>query len=319
MEFSYAFCAAIPFFLLFYYLLYSNYTKLRTQKHKAPPEAGGAWPFIGHLHLMKGGSSGPPHVNLGALADQHGPVFTIRLGVHRALVVSSWELAKELFTGLDMAVFSRPSMKAFKNLSDDFRMFGVSHYGTYWRRVRKLMSGELLSSRKLELLSNVRVSETAQSVNELYKLWEEKRDESGRVLVDMKQWFGDLNLNVILRMVVGKRYSGSGADAEESRRYREVMRNFHKYMGELFVAAEAMPYLGWLNAGGFEKKLRKTAEELEGIVGGWVAEHKDKEYSGEDQRTPQDFMDIMLSVVQSADLQDQYDADTIIKATCEVG
>ncbi|KAL2241249.1 UNVERIFIED_CONTAM: cytochrome [Sesamum indicum] len=316
MEFSSALYAAIAFFLLlYYYLLYSKSAKLSTQKSKSPPEAGGARPFTGHLHLMNGGTStGLPHINLAALADKYGPVFTIRLGVRRVLVVSSWELAKELFTTRDVAISSRPNFRAAKHLSYDFAMFAFSPYGPYWRELRKLTSVELLSSRRLELLSHVRVSETMQSVNELYKLWEEKRDGSGRMLVDMKRWFKDLTLNVILRMVAGKRYCGGGSDAEETRRCHQVLREFLELAGA-FVAADALPYLGWLDIGGWEKRMKKTAEEMDGIVGGWLAEHREKEYSGKNQK-PQDFMDVMLSAVRSADLQTQYDADTIIKATC---
>lgn len=62
--------------------------------------------------------------------------------------------------------------------------------------------------------------------------------------------------------------------------------------------------------------MKETAKEFDGIIGGWLAEHREKEYSGEDK--PRDFMDVMLSVVQGASLQAQYDDDTIIKATCEV-
>ncbi|KAL0449822.1 UNVERIFIED_CONTAM: cytochrome [Sesamum latifolium] len=121
------------------------------------------------------------------------------------------------------------------------------------------------------------------------------------MLVDMKRWFRDLTLNVILRMVAGKRYCGGGADAEETRRCHQVLREFFELAGG-FVAADAMPYLGWLDVGGLEKRMKKNAEELDGIVGGWLAEHREKEYSGENQK-PEDFMDVMLSVVQSAELQ----------------
>ncbi|KAK6150745.1 hypothetical protein DH2020_015677 [Rehmannia glutinosa] len=311
---SFIYGAIALLFFIYYYLLW---TRSANPKTKAPPEAGGAWPFTGHLHLMGGGSSPElPHINLAALADKYGPIFTIRLGVRRALVVSSWELAKELFTTCDVTISSRPKLRVAKHLSYDFAMFGFTPYGAYWRGLRKLVSAELLSSRRIELQRDVRVSETAQFVSELYKLWEEKKDESGRVLVDMKKWFGDLNLNVVLRVVAGKRFNyGGGGDAEETRRCREVFRDFFHLAG-LFVAADAMPYLGWLDLGGHEKKMKETAKELDIIVGGWLAEHRNKEYSGEDK--PQDFMDVMLSVVQGAtEFRGQYDADTIIKATCE--
>ncbi|PIN09971.1 Cytochrome P450 CYP2 subfamily [Handroanthus impetiginosus] len=299
MEFSSSIYGAIAFFLLFYY--YLQWSKPKTNKEKAPPEAGGARPFTGHLHLMRGDSTTQlPHIKLAALADKYGPIFTIRLGVRRAVVVSSAELAKELFTTCDVAVSYRPQFRAAKHLSHDFATFGFAPYGAYWRQIRKLISVELLSTRRVELLSHVRVSEISQSITELYKLWDEKKDSSGKVLVDMKQWFGELTLNVVLKM--------------ETRRCRKVFREFFHLAG-VFVPADALPYLGWLDLGGYEKRMKEIAKELDGIVGGWLAEHREKEYSGEDK--PQDFMDVLLSTVRGSDFQVKYDNDTIIKSTCE--
>lgn len=308
----FSFAIAISFFtLLCYFLLSVKTVNRKNGIHKAPPEAGGARPFTGHLHLMDGGSDQLPHVNLANLADKCGPIFTIRLGVHRALVVSNWELARELFTTYDAVVSSRPRLRAAKHLGYDFAMFGFSPYGAYWRDLRKLISVELLSNRRIELQRNVRISETAHFINEIYNLWEKKGDLSGRVLVDMKERFGELNLNVLLRMVVGKRIHG-GEEAVDTRRWREVMRDFFHLAGQ-FVPADAFPYLGWLDLGGHEKRMKETAKKLEKIVGGWLEEHRKKEYSGE-----YDFMDMMLNVVEGANLVGQYDADTIVKATCQV-
>nr|WOX58880.1 cytochrome P450 CYP82D47 [Phyla nodiflora] len=312
--------------LVYYFFVHSRSSNPNTKAHKAPPEApeaGGARLFTGHLHLMTDGSSSPtsvlPHIKLAAIADKYGPVFTIRLGVQRVLVVSSWEIAKKLFTANDAIISSRPRFRASKHLSYNFAMFGFSPYGQYWRELRKIVSLELLSSRRVEMQSHVRVAETSDSVNELYKLWQEKKDNrSGKVLVEMKQWFGNLNMNVILRQVVGKRYygrRGGETEAEETRRCREVMRDFFHLAG-MFVRADAQPYLGWLDIGGYEKRMKKTARELDGLMGGWLAEHREKGYSGEGK--PRDFMDVIISVVQGAKLQSQYDNDTIIKSTCAV-
>ncbi|KAL7141993.1 hypothetical protein ABFS83_08G092300 [Erythranthe nasuta] len=326
MEFiSYAIYGAIAFIFLFSY-----YYRLSAKpKTKSPPAAGGARPFTGHLHLMAGGSGGGggggglPHIRLAALADEYGPVFTIRLGVHRAMVVSSSDLAKELFTAFDAAISSRPKLRATKHLGRDSATFGFSPYSAYWKELRKIVSVELLSNRRIELLRKVRVSEIDESVKELYELCKKKKDQvynsggGGGVLVDMKEWFGNLNLNVVLRMVAGKRFSG---DAEETRQCLVVMRDFFQLAGT-FVPADAFPYLRWMDLGGHEKKMMETAKELDGIVGGWLAEHRKKrEYSGDDDYKgvdDRDFMDVMLSVKQSANLRGQYDSDTIIKATCE--
>ena len=288
----------------------------REGNSKIAPEATAAWPIIGHLHLL-GGSDQLPHITLGNMADKYGPVFTIRLGVHRALVVSSWEMAKECLTTNDQAASSRPELLASKHLGYNHAMFGFSPYGSYWREVRKIISLELLSNRRLELLKDVRASEVVTSIKELYELWEEKKNESGLVSVEMKQWFGDLTLNVILRMAAGKRYF-SASDASENKqaqRCRRVFREFCHLSG-LFAVADAIPFLGWLDLGRHEKTLKKTAKEMDSIAQEWLEEHRRRKDSGEVNST-QDFMDVMLSVLDGKNLGD-YDADTVNKATCLV-
>jgi hypothetical protein len=105
----------------------------------------------------------------------------------------------------DAAVSSRPKLAAVEHLGYNYAMFGFAPYGPYWRELRKIVTLELLSNRRLELLSYIRVSEVKASVEELYKLWSAKKNGSGQILVELKQWFGDMSLNVILRMVAGKR------------------------------------------------------------------------------------------------------------------
>ncbi|KAL8473577.1 hypothetical protein ACS0TY_030422 [Phlomoides rotata] len=283
MEFSSAVYGAIALSFLFYYL--------RSAKSKAPPHACGARLITGHFHLIHGGpSDGHPHVNLAALADKHGPAFTIKVGVRLALVVSSPELAKHLFT---TAASSHLQTKAAKHLGQNAAVFASSV--------------DLLSSRRIELQRHVSVSETAELVNGIYKAWEKSKDGYGRVRVNMRQRVGHLDLNVALRTVAGKRLSG-GDEAEE--RWRKVMRDFFR-LAEVVVVGDAFPHFGWLDVGGYEKRMKETWREMGKIVGGWLAERRRKEYSSEG-----DFLDVMMSdgsVLGQCDV----DSDTIIKATCQ--
>ena len=97
--------------VLRYFLSKSITTKYKSPKNSPPPQAGGAWPIIGHLHQLRG--SQLPHMTLAAMADKHGPIFTLRLRIHRAVVVSNSEIAKECFTTHDVAVSSRPKFARF--------------------------------------------------------------------------------------------------------------------------------------------------------------------------------------------------------------
>ncbi|GAU17417.1 hypothetical protein TSUD_232940 [Trifolium subterraneum] len=192
-------------------------------------------------------------------------------------------------------------------------MFGFTPYGPYWREIRKLTTHELLSNNRLELLKNTRVSEVDSAVRELYRLWTIKGCPKGGVLVDMKQWFGDLTQNIALKMVGGKPYYGAGEG--EARRYKEAMRDWVRLFG-VFVLSDAIPFLGWLDINGHEKAMKKTAKKLDTLVEGWLEEHKKKRALGnKNGKEEQDFMDIMLNVLQDAEICG-YDSDTIIKATC---
>ncbi|KAK6278159.1 hypothetical protein POUND7_018482 [Theobroma cacao] len=113
---------AFPLFL-FSLLWISKSVKIRDKK-RAAPEAGSSWPVIGHLHLL--GGPQPPHIVLGDMAEKYGSIFTIKMGVYRALVVNNWETAKECLTTNDKAFTSRPKTLAMEFLSFEHTMVGFT-------------------------------------------------------------------------------------------------------------------------------------------------------------------------------------------------
>ncbi|XP_062000831.1 cytochrome P450 CYP82D47-like isoform X1 [Rosa rugosa] len=305
--------------LLFSFVWITKYLQKNTAKNRGPPEAAGAWPILGHLPLL--GGPQPPHVILGNMADKYGPVFTIKLGVHRALIVSSWDVAKECLTTNDKAFANRPKALCPEIMGYDYAMFGFSPYGPYWRQVRKIATLHILSNHKLELLKHVLESEVKVSTKHIFDMWERNKGVSNKVLVDMKRWFGDLTLNVMFRMVVGKRFfvANSAQENEENERYRKALREFSRLGGE-FVISDAVPYLRLLDLGGYEKAMKKTAKELDGALQKWLEEHQHKRRTNYLQHDCEhDFMDMMLTVLDDDSTEEfagSITADTIIKATC---
>ncbi|KAK6245332.1 hypothetical protein SCA6_008422 [Theobroma cacao] len=309
--------AGVFAFLIFCYLLFTRLIN-RTgsgMKRKAP-EVSGARPFLGHLHLL--GGSKPAHVVLGDLADTYGPIFTIRLGMHPTLVVSNWEIAKECFTTNDKAFANRPRTIAAELLGYNYAMFGFSPYGPYWRQIRKIATLEVLSNHRLEKLKHMRESEVRTSIKELYELGVEgvSNSSSGKVLVEMKRWFWTLNINMVFKMVVGKRYSEAETShgKDENDGHRKALRDFFELTGT-FTVGDSLPFLRWLDLGGHEKAMKKTAKELDHILEEWLEEHKQKRNSG-NAESEHDFMGMMLSLLNDAAELPSYNADTINKATC---
>lgn len=152
--------------LIFLYFIFKNKSHSNS---KHAPEPAGAWPIIGHLHLL-GGAEQLLYRTLGAMADNYGPAFNLRLGTRRAFVVSSWEMTKECFTSNDKALASRPATVAAKHMGYGYAVFGFAPYSPFWREMRKIAMFELLSNRRLDTFKYVQVSEVDIAIQELYKL-----------------------------------------------------------------------------------------------------------------------------------------------------
>lgn len=309
---------------LIFFLYYANLVRKRTKRiptthpHEAP-EPAGAWPIIGHLHLLGGGDQ-LLYRTLGAMADKYGPAFNIRLGTRRAFVVSSWEVAKECFTINDKALASRPTTVAAKHMGYNYAVFGFAPYSPFWREMRKIATLELLSNRRLEMLKHVRISEIDSGIRELHDSY--VQNGSRPVLVELNRWLDELTLNMVVRMVAGKRYFGASAardDGGEARRCQKAIGQFFHLIG-IFVVSDALPFLWWLDLQGHEKAMKKTAKELDAILEGWLQEHRKKRASLEAKgEEDQDFIDVMLSLQEEGNLSNfQYDPDTSIKSTCLV-
>lgn len=292
--------------------IFSTYV-IRKNNWSRPPEPAGKWPLIGHLHLL--GASKILHHALGDMADQYGPIFSLNLGSNRPFVITSWEVAKECFTTQDRVFATRPKSLVGKVVGYDNRVTIFQEYGPYWRQIRKLTMIELLSNRRLDMLKHVRESEVNIFINELYEKWSSNGNGS-KVVVEMKEKFGDLTTNIVVRMVAGKIYSSTGVHGnEESRRFQKAMSDFMHLAG-LFIVSDALPLLGWVDTlNGYKGKMKKTAEEIDHLLGSWLKEHQQKRGNESINHSKEDFIYVMLSAMDGNQFPD-IDTDTAIKGTC---
>lgn len=290
-------------------------SKFSQSKNKEAPIAKGAWPILGHLPIFSG--TQPPHRVLGPLADKYGPIFTIKLGSKHALILNNWEIAKECFTTHDMVVSSRPKLISTEHLAYGGAMFGFGPYGPYWRELRKIVTLEILTNRRIVQQQHVRVSEVQTSIKELFDVWCSKKNEShssNYMLVDLKEWFTHLTFNMVLRMVVGKRYFGAKTIVEEAQRSVRALKEIMRLFGVITVG-DVIPCLKWFDFGGHMKAMDEASKEMDEILGEWLKEHHHKRTLSEkvdDQ--DQDIMDVLISLLDGKTMEG-FDCDIIIKAT----
>lgn len=134
--------------------------------------------------------------------------------MRQALVVSSKETILECFTTNDCAFLTRPKSAAVKYMGYDGAMSALGPHGRYWCELRKVMTLELLSNRRLELMKHVRASEVGLCISDLYSLGFKQRNgvaerldtcyEPGVTKVDMTEWFRMVTMNLMLRAIAGK-------------------------------------------------------------------------------------------------------------------
>ncbi|KAJ0980322.1 hypothetical protein J5N97_008577 [Dioscorea zingiberensis] len=311
MEYSFLDLLSILGVFAFAFLCHKWIKNLTRTNTNVPPQASGALPVIGHLHLLRGPK--PVFKLLSDMADKYGPAFTIRLGSVRTLILSNWETTKDCFTTNDIVVAARPVNAATEYLGHNYAMFGFAPYGAYWRSVRKITLTDLLSPARLNMLKHVPAAEVDTCMKELFTLCNSCDQNPNHVAkVDMKQWFGHLNYNIVVQMVAGKRYFGSGSASEEAWRFRDAATQFFHLLLS-FVPSDMFPFLAWMDIGGYVKAMKKASKEMDDVMDGLVEEHRKRRACGEVNEHP-DFIDLMLSALEGEKLEG-FDWKTVIKTT----
>ncbi|KAL7603833.1 hypothetical protein Lser_V15G18854 [Lactuca serriola] len=102
--------------------------------------------------------------------DKYGAIFTIKLGVHNVLVVSNAEMEKECFTRNDKVFPSRPKLIAVEHMGYNYAILALAPYGDNWRQVRKIITLEVLSQRRLEMLGPLCASEVKAFIGQSFYL-----------------------------------------------------------------------------------------------------------------------------------------------------
>ncbi|PPE02964.1 hypothetical protein GOBAR_DD00034 [Gossypium barbadense] len=214
------------------------------QNRGLPPSPALSLPIIGHLHLIKK----PLHRTLAKLSKQHGPILFLRFGSRPVLVVSSPSATEECLSKNDTVFANRPRLLAGKHLGYDYTTLVWAPYGDHWRNLRRVASLQLLSSNRVQKYLGIRMDE----------------------VVEMKSMFFELTLNVMMRMIAGKRYCRNGEDElEEEKKFKEIVRESFQVSGATNIV-DFVPMLKWVGLNKIEKKLeilqRKRDEFMQNLI-----------------------------------------------------
>ncbi|EEF52317.1 cytochrome P450 81Q32 [Ricinus communis] len=286
-------------FLLFFVLyILTNHFFNKIRNH--PPSPFPTLPLLGHLHLLKK----PLHRSLSTLSNRYGPVLLLQFGYRRVLVVSSPSAAEECLTKCDTVFANRPRLLAGKHIGYNYTSLAWAPYGDLWRNLRKVSALEILSSHRLQLLSSIRRDEVKLLIQRLFR-----NNKDCREKVDMKSAFFELMLNVMMRMIAGKRYYGENVEqVEEAKRFREIVR-------ETFLAAgtsnmgDFLPLVAVV--GGQEKRLKELGKRRDGFIQDLIDEHRKRMAACSSEERNKTMIEVLLSLQES---EPEYYTDETIKS-----
>lgn len=268
------------------------------EKRKLPPSPMPAIPVIGHLHLLKP----PMHRTLQKLSEKAGPIFSLRFGSRLVVVVSSHVVVEECFTKNDVVLANRPRTIIGKYIGYNYTVLTGAPYGEHWRNLRRLSTVEIFSSARLNVFQSIRHDEIKLMLQKLYR--KSKRDYAR---VQVKPIFSNLTLNVIMRMVAGKRLFGQDEDNEEARQFQELIKEIFTY-GGLSSPADFFPLLRWIDYQDFQKNLARVSGKMDAKLQGLIDEQRCN-------RGTNSMIDHLISLQES---QPEYYTDSIIKGIITV-
>lgn len=254
-------------------LLFSLFKK---HKRKVPPGPK-KLPIIGNLHQL--GIGKLPHRSFQHLSKKYGPLMSLQLGFVPTLVVSSADMASEIFKSHDIVFSSRPVLYAAKRFSYNCSNVSFAPYSEYWKEVRKLVVSELLSAKRVQSLKAIREEEINSMINSIV--------ECSSNPVNLSKLALTLSNNVVCRAAFGKR-SDDGKN-----KFYEILLETQALIGGVNLA-DFFPWMAWLNKfNGIESKLEKNFRELDSFFNAVIKEHLDPERS---KLGHEDIVDVLLRI-----------------------
>lgn len=127
-------------------------------------------------------------------------------------------------------------------------------------------------------------------------------------LVDLRTSFFELTLNMMMRMIAGKRYYGENVeDVKEAKRFRE----FHAETFKLSGSAPIGDFIPWVKSWDLEKRMIECQKKRDEFMQDLIEERRRKmKADNSDGEKKKAMIDVLLSLQES---EPEYYSDEIIK------
>ncbi|KAI3772770.1 hypothetical protein L6452_03963 [Arctium lappa] len=259
------------------------------------------WPLIGNLNLI-----GPlPHQSLHKLSQTYGKLMHLKFGSCPVVVASSPDMARQFLRTHDRVFASRPLTAAGKYTTYNNHNITWAPYGDYWTQGRKIYLNELFSSKRLGSSEHIRVHEMRVFLARL-------RAVSGDAIV-LKDHVSRMNLSVMSRIVLGRKYFSESKDEDEI----VTLEEFQEMLDELFLlngvlnVGDWMPWLGFMDLQGYVKRMKDLCKKFNRFHDHVLEEHRGRMKANGEGFVAKDMVDLLLQLADDSNLEVKLDSDGV--------
>ncbi|XP_074263214.1 cytochrome P450 76T24-like [Silene latifolia] len=143
-------------FVIFYVIKISR----NSTKSKRPPGPK-PWPIIGNIHQL----GDKPHLSVAELSKKYGPIMSLKLGTMTIIVISSPQVAKEMFLKHDLTFSSRTFPEATRKSNHHKHSMVWLPVGPKWRDLRKIAVVQLFTTQRLDSSQGLRQKKVGELVD----------------------------------------------------------------------------------------------------------------------------------------------------------
>ncbi|CAI8584412.1 unnamed protein product [Vicia faba] len=248
-------CLIFPLVLLFL-------KRRRTRKAPYPPGPRGL-PLIGNLHQL---DNSILYLQFSKLSKIYGPLFSVQLGLRSAIVVSSAEIAKEIFKNNDLVFSNRPLLYGQQKLSYNGSEIAFSPYSDFWKDIRKFCVVHIFSAKRVSSYASIRKFEVKQMIKKI------SNHAASSTVTNLSEIMTSLSSTIICRIAFGRSYEDEGIERSK----------FHRMLHELeamwtaFFFSDYIPFMGWIDKlSGLRARLERNFKELDEFYQEVIDEHLD--------------------------------------------
>ncbi|KAI7748817.1 hypothetical protein M8C21_019580, partial [Ambrosia artemisiifolia] len=246
-------------------------------------------PIIGHLHLL----APSVHRAFHKLSIRYGPMFRIYLGSTPCVVISSPDMAKEIFKVHENAFLNRPYNSTINYMSYGGQGFIFGPYGSYWKFMKKITMSYLLNGKTLDLLLPIRRDEINHFIKKL-----SQNAKLGKS-VELEVELGKLTSKLILRMVTGKRCS---EDEDEIGDIMEIMADVDKLFGK-FNLSDHIWFCKNLDLQGLRKKSMNIRIRFDVLMERILKECEETRKQKMETGEVKDLLNILLDILEDESME----------------